>query len=186
MPLRYRRLPLAQNGNGAFDTVKRGRAAKVAFMLADPVGFMAILADEIRKAGKRAAKRGDKVAFRLNAFSDIPFERYLPADVFTVGEFYDYTKWPIRLRPSMPNYKLVRSVTERHTVADVADMLAANEVPVVVFDAPRYSLPSEWHGMPVVDGDVTDERFNDSGVIVGLSIKGRKRAARESGFARSV
>ena len=41
-------------------------------------------------------------------------------------------------------------------------------------------IPSEWCGMPVVNGDVSDLRFNDpKGVIVGLGVKlpkNRKKA----------
>jgi hypothetical protein len=45
----------------------------------------------------------------------------------------------------------------------------------VVFSTKRgRPLPTHWHGLPVVDGDATDNRFDDpGGVVVGLRAKGR-------------
>jgi hypothetical protein len=37
-------------------------------------------------------------------------------------------------------------------------------------------LPHEYAGCLVVDGDKTDERFAETGVIVGLRAKGKARA----------
>lgn len=179
-----REVCVAQNGNGTFSSVQRGRLARNAWLTINPSGFISVLVAEIRKV---AATHNGEVAFRLNTFSDIRWEDFLPANIFQLATFYDYTKWPMRLRPEPTNYALVRSVTERDTDADIIGMVSSGVVPVVVFDAKRHALPATFHGITVVDGDATDERFADSsGVIVGLAAKGRVRAMRASGFARSV
>ena len=174
---------VAQNGNGEFDTVKRARIARTVFLAEHPEQFVTLLVAELAKINR---KHDGNVAVRLNTFSDIPWERYLNAAVFGWATFYDYTKWSRDVRPMPTGYSLVRSITERDTNDDIIDIVNAGETPVVVFDAKRHALPTEWHGVPVVDGDVTDERFNDTGVIVGLAAKGRLTLMRQSGFARAV
>lgn len=174
---------VAQNGNGAYGTVKRARMARVAYLAANPSGFMSLVVHELRTIGKRL---NGNVAFRLNTFSDIPWERYLPADTFKVGIFYDYTKWSREARPSMTDYALVRSVTENWTSVDIVREARVGAT-VVVFDTARKApLPDTYLGFKVTDGDATDERFADSiGTIVGLRAKGKRTACRELGFSRS-
>lgn len=176
---------VGKNGHGERGTVKAARVARTVFLAEHPAAFVTLLAAEIRAA---VAYRSSNVSFRLNAFSDIPWERFLPADVFDGGTFYDYTKAPASVRPQplYTNYHLTRSITERHSDADIVALVESGETAVVVFDRPKHSMPETFNGIPVIDGDLDDYRYNDRGVLVGLSIKGRKRAARASGFARSA
>jgi hypothetical protein len=49
-------------------------------------------------------------------------------------------------------------------------------------------LPSEWNGFKVIDGDISDLRFQDeTGVVIGLRLKASNNANRAkaiaSGFA---
>ena len=49
-----------------------------------------------------------------------------------------------------------------------------------------HALPATWHGIDVVDGDETDERFLDApGVIVALRAKGDAKHD-VSGFVRKL
>lgn len=175
---------VAQNGNGAYSVVQRGRIARTLFLAQNPSGFVSLLVHELRTKSQRY---NSNVAFRLNTFSDIPWERYLPSDVFRLGIFYDYTKWSRSARPDVADYALVRSVTENWTSVDIVRE-ARLGAPVVVFDIARKApMPDRYLGFPVVDGDSTDERFADTvGSIVGLRAKGKRRLAREMAFSRPV
>jgi hypothetical protein len=131
--------------------------------------------------------------------SDLPWERF---PVVRGGEtfpnifaafpgvrFYDYTKWPLRLRPlalDVENYSLTFSLAEDND-DKAADALARGVNVAAVF---RGELPESYtlDGVryPVVNGDETDLRFLDpSGVIVGLSAKGRA-VNDTSGFVRQT
>jgi hypothetical protein len=135
---------------------------------------------------------------RLNTYSDVRWERILPADFFDVFArvaFYDYTKHPLRSRPadSLPaNYVLTYSYSERDTPAKARAMVAAgrNVAAVVstrggLIDGKLRPVPRELFGLPVVDGDKNDDRFRDrAGVIVALRRK--HTLAAESPFVVAV
>ena len=165
---------VAKNGNGAFNCTQEARALKVKFLLADPDAFVSLLAAEIDIA---YAKHGDALRVRLNTFSDVRWEEVAPWLLAGRAHvcFYDYTKDWSRRTPA--NYRLTLSVSERTSdVLAVAETLRGQNV-AVVFDTPKDApLPATWHGVTVVDGDRSDNRFDDpAGVIVGLRAKGRMR-----------
>jgi hypothetical protein len=138
----------------------------------------------------------------LNGTSDLPWERF-PVTVdgvdyphvfaaFPAVTFYDYTKWPVRLRPlvaGIPNYSLTFSLAESNE-DKAADALAAG-INVAAVYAVKRGQPFPACGMiggriaPIIDGDESDLRFRDpqTGVIVGLRAKGRAIRDR-SGFVR--
>jgi len=185
---------LATAGKGGLDSVQRGRLWKVALLAAEPALFVRALAGEIRSAvARRPVDRlgrptGPLVPVRLNAFSDLAFERFLAPALFSIAgaRFYDYSKRTDRVPPA--NYHLTSSATERTAdsgLASLADMYGSNVA--VVFDTRRgHALPTTYAGCRVVDGDLSDSRWNDDrGVIVGLRAKGKAIGDR-SGFVRSV
>ena len=92
--------------------------------------------------------------------------------------FYDYTKWPINLRPEVDNYHLTFSRSEKTTLDEIQTNLDAGRNVAVVFDV----VPTEWNGWTVINGDDSDERFLDTkGVIIGLKAKGAAKKDK-SGF----
>jgi hypothetical protein len=129
---------------------------------------------------------------RLNGTSDILWERVtvsIPLEhgcsvefknvmaPFPDVQFYDYTKHNPAKRTKLPaNYHLTYSVSDDPASAlraIVALKLGWNVS--VVF---RKALPDRVPGLlyaPVVDGDETDLRFLERGVIVGLKAKGRAK-----------
>jgi hypothetical protein len=133
-----------------------------------------ILGHEISKA---ADKHGDTLRVRLNTFSDLPWESIAPALFVTRVKFYDYTKWPMGSRLAPGNYKLTYSVSENTKESEARNLLAAGHNIAVVFDTLRgQELPSTCYGVPVVDGDLSDDRtYDPARVVVGLRAKGRMR-----------
>ena len=164
---------VAKNGNGAYKGVQSARALKVKFLLANPNAFLTLLAHEIDKAYK---KHGDRLRVRLNTFSDIRWEEVAPWLLDRPVSFYDYTKDWERRTPT--NYRLIRSVSEQTPDAKAACIVASTgtNIAVVFSTKKKQALPERWHGIRVIDGDKSDNRFDDpSGVVVGLRAKGRMR-----------
>ena len=181
---------VSYSGKGRISTVATGRRNRTSFLMTQPVAFMRLLVAEIDKAAAKCEKLGVPMGMRLNAFSDVAWERVVPwlFDMFPDVQFYDYTK---RLdREDMPaNYTLTVSATERWNtnVTHVRRAVRDHNV-AVIFDTPRtQDLPETHAGILVVDGDKSDLRFNDpDGVIVGLRAKGSLRTNNSSGFAVKV
>lgn len=164
---------LFTSGHGRFDGVKNARLERTHFFLSRRAEFLAQLIAEIRKGEKAAAKKGLKLAVRLNVMSDLPWHNLIDMSEFPNVQFYDYTpnikralQWSAGELPA--NYHVTFSRKEDNQDA-VALAVAAGINVATVFDA----VPTEYAGRPVVDGDVSDLRFLDSrGVIVGLKAKG--------------
>lgn len=189
---------LDENG---LNSIQVARIRRTRWFQRDRPAFMAALVSEVARHARAAKRHGLTPAVRLNGTSDLPWERFpvehkgrTYSDVFGAFPevtFYDYTKWPARLRPlvpAIPNYSLTFSLAESND-AKAADALRAGLNVAAVFDTGKgHALPATFAIMgesrPVIDGDLTDLRFLDpSGVIVGLRAKGRAKRDR-SGFVR--
>ncbi len=164
---------LFTSGHGRFDGVKNARLERSHFFLSRRAEFLAQLIAEIRKGEKAAAKKGMKLAVRLNVMSDLPWHNLINMADFPNVQFYDYTpnikralQWAAGELPA--NYHVTFSRKEDN--ADAVQLAVEAGVNVAtVFDA----VPESYSGRPVVDGDVSDLRFLDQrGVIVGLKAKG--------------
>lgn len=175
-----RRACVAFAGNGGFPKVLSARQARTAFLAEHPREFVSLLVHTLDKL----VSKGD-VAVRLNGFSDLRWERILPAwfwNRFAGVKFYDYTKHTIVSRPvdTMPsNYSLTYSVTERSTPAIVTrEREAGRSVAVVVNRrGGKHATRPYLHPLPfpdhMVDGDINDRRFDDPpGSVVALRRKG--------------
>jgi hypothetical protein len=176
--------------------------------------FMAVLVAEIAAHVRKAGRLGMKPAVRLNATSDIAWERVKVTvggvehasvyEAFPDVQFYDYTKIAKRAiafgQGKMPaNYHLTFSLAESNE-SDAVKVLAAGGNVSVVFDTQlsrwdtkiKRALPMGYDlgGIlwPVVDGDVHDYRpLDGSGVIVGLRAKGAAcGTGSATGFVRPV
>ena len=181
-------------GRGAFNNVKQGRIKKTLWFYRDREDFLRQLIKDITALIKKANKAGMLAAVRLNGISDIAWESMKVdgknlMEHFPSINFYDYTKSPSRivrfvLGQFPTNYHLTFSRSETpENQADCKNLLATKVNLAVVF---RGGLPSTWQGRPVVDGDVSDIRFNDpEGCIVGLKAKGKARK-NDSGFVVQV
>lgn len=158
------------------NSVQEARKRKTRLFFEDRQEFMRLLAADIRQAVKYAQRRGLTPVFRLNATSDLAWEKYTVEDdknvfeLFPDVQFYDYTKILGRKVSKYKNYHLTFSAADGND-ADVARAVAAGMNVAVVFD----QLPLTWLGLPVFSADETDLRFLDPVGIAGLKAKGRAR-----------
>ena len=176
-------------GRGRFDNVQMARIKRTQFFFLNKQAFIDQQIKETEKHIKKALKLGLKPAVRFNGTSDIPWERVKInhngktynniMELFPTCQFYDYTKYPFAKRPTgkLPaNYHLTFSRSEKaisYSVgADIGNNLENGRNVAVVFDV----VPTNWHGIKVIDGDKHDMRFLDeTRVIVGLTAKGKAK-----------
>lgn len=180
---------LSFSGQSGMPAQQRAQAVRTAFLLASPFSFGIILGHEVRGL----LRKHKVLALRLNTTSDIRFEavltRSLPAMITAGVKVYDYTAWTPGDRVGRPvAYHLTYSAKEPEHTPDayLAGLLSAGHTVAMPFMT-KGSLPTEWQGYPVVDGDLTDYRPEDpAGSVVGLRVKGHKGLRDTSGFIRSI
>lgn len=195
------------NGQGlasVWESIKLARIAKTEFYYRDRVAFLEVLRRDIERFKRKADKQGKRLAVRLNMFSDIYWERHRIPQDFPDVQFYDYTKHPGRIsgrNTILSNYHVTFSRSETNEKHVLRALQSNCNVSVVFADRGRpfvgnrshlQRLPKTWQGFRVVDGDVSDLRYEDSvgrsrGVVVGLRLKAHSYSARatavNSGFA---
>lgn len=171
-------------GRGIMPSVRRGRNVRTQFAAEQPLHFLALLTHEVRSL----ERRGEPFGLRLNVGSDIMWE-YVAPELFW-GEHvraYDYTKWGYADRGRPERYRLTFSHNERWSDRDVHVYVENGQNVAMVFDCAKHQLPDTWQGIPVIDGDLHDYRYDDPrGVIVGLAAKGAAKAMNPGGFVTSA
>lgn len=163
------------SGRSRFSNVQQARIAKTKFLMEDPYFFFRQLFDELQSVNM---KHGFKFGFRSNVLSDIPWESVAP-EIYSFSDHnYDYTKSLARAMESLnmvrPSLHLTLSYSG-HNWDDCLRYLRMGGNVAMVFNVNRgRALPNKHEGWAVIDGDLTDARFNDpmGGVIVGLRAKG--------------
>lgn len=191
-------------GNPAYMEGKQAsRTTKTRAYFKNRDAFMAVLAFEIKALRNKAKRLNMLPAIRLNATSDLPWEKrkilvngesVLLMDHFSDVMFYDYSKIHKRVvaycSGDMPvNYHLTYSKTEDNDALCI-DVLERGGNVAVVCDAPTYkqavtngALPYPYDTPSAIDGDYTDYRPADpdrrgdarGGVVVALKAKGDAR-----------
>lgn len=171
-------------GRGKFSNVQLARRRKTNLFFSDRKLFLQQLVDDLTKINKKAIKENKTIYIRLNGTSDIDFNqlllRYFGISFVTFGSlrFYDYTKDKNKALkyPGYSEYDVYRvtySRKETDTDLDIKLLLSAGVNVAAVF---ANELPETYLGYPVINGDLTDLRFNDpAGVIVGLKAKGKAK-----------
>lgn len=181
-----RSLCLNSAGRGAQNNVQAGREAKSKFFLTDPAAFGRLLRQEIGNLPKGSG-------LRLNTFSDVPWALVWPELFEDLAKnrpdlnIYDYTKYPPGSLPTPANYHVTYSASERLSDDQVRSAVEAGQNVAVVLRMKRKDdMPVTWKGMPLVDGDKTDARYDDPrGVVVGLRAKGKAYRS-DSDFVRNL
>lgn len=162
------------------NAIQTARIRRTRLFFEDRAQFMALIVADIKSHVRRARKLRMKPCVRLNGTSDLPWEKIRATvdgveyrnlmEAFPGVVFYDYTKVPGRTVPA--NYHLTFSRSARNEI-NVIKAIAAGRNVAVVF---AKTLPAEFMGRRVIDGDETDLRFlDDAGVIVGLKAKGKAK-----------
>lgn len=155
--------------------------------------FWSILEPELRMVDRKAKKQGLQVAFRPDMYSDWLWHRKLPQlfTEFPNWKFYGYTKNKAKIRDYLDgktptNYYLTYSRSERDDLNGIKQLLGFGinvAIPFYSLETLAGCIPNHWQGLPVIDGDRSDLRFQDpQGVIVGLSVKtskSRRKAIRQ-------
>ena len=159
------------------NTVQEARKRRTVFFKTNKDLFMETLITDITKAIKQAERKGMTPVFRLNGTSDILWENIYVGgknvfEHFPTVQFYDYSKILNRKVKHLGNYHLTFSRSEDND-ADVMKALEQGYSIAVVFD----EVPATWNGVPVVDGDLDDLRFNNThlDLVIGLKAKGRAK-----------
>lgn len=173
-----------------FKKINEARIRKTLMFVNQFDEYFQLLGKDIQALWKKANRDNMNVCIRLNGTSDVAWENVKDKNKamsifewFNDIEFYDYTKSLPRmlsfLRGEMPsNYHLTFSRSENNQ-AKCEEVLENGGNVAVVFDK---TLPSEYIGVKVINGDETDLRFLDEkNVIVGLKSKGKARKD-NSGF----
>lgn len=181
---------LSRSGQSGMPAQQRAQAVRTAFLLSRPWEFGLILGAEIRVA----LRASSAINLRLNTTSDIRWEK-IAGDAISFltargVSFYDYTAWHPAERVESDAYALTYSAKEpSHTPNAYLEQILGDGGNVAMpFDTRKgQPLPTSWHGFPVIDGDLSDERRNDPrGVVVGLRAKGHEWKRDASGFIRSA
>jgi hypothetical protein len=179
-------------GMGAYNRVQQARIKKTKMFFENREEFLHQLYKEISAKVKTAKRTNQKISFRLNLTSDIPWETVKIdgknfMEHFPEIQFMDYCKNLKRmmnfLLGKMPkNYHLTFSRSEEND--DKCDIVLGNGGNIaVIFDK---SLPKTYKGKQVIDGRTHDARFLDpKNVIVGLVALGKGRKD-TSGFVVKV
>lgn len=176
------------------------RIAKTKAYMKDRPLFMSLLIHEIASLKLKAGLLDMTCGVRLNATSDIPWERVSFAykeqsypnimTLFPTVKFYDYTK-RFRAPKYIPsNYHITFSLAEDNDFDAYMAMATGMNVAVVMNVGRTKPLPKTFklYGatFPVHDGDTHDFRPSDpKGHIIGLRAKGDARGD-TSGFVRDV
>jgi len=180
---------LNQAGRGKFKNVSEARINKTNFYLYNKQMFLFQLANEINKATDKANKKGQKIALRLNTFSDLDFvyllKKYCEVDLLNDDFYknvivYDYTAILGKVKKYLgTRYHLTLSRKEDNEQDIIEALNAGGNVSVVFLD----ELPKTYKGFKVVDGDVTDlEMTKFKNVVLGLRAKGKEAKNDTSGF----
>ena len=190
---------------GETNSVVESRIAKARRFMRDRQAYMQDIAESIAKAWVSAASMGFEIVIRLNGSTDISWEgiridltaataskvskilgrNVAPGtyrnlmELFPQVQFLDYTKIASRMTRKLPaNYYLIFSRHEQNEAAAVQVLKNGGNV-AVVFE----TLPEQWHGFRVINGDKHDLRHLDPvNTVAGLTPKGWKAKRSMGGF----
>ena len=172
------------------NSVRESRKRKAELFFDDTKAYCVRLANDIGKLQGKASGNGKDLCIRLNGSQDVPWERIrfdygklrnvTLFELFPMVQFVDYTKLPERMIAPPKNLHLTFSFSG-HNWAMCEKLLKLGRNVAVIFGE---GLPASYQGYTVINGDLHDLRNLDpkTGVIVGLSPKGRKAKAMNSAF----
>jgi hypothetical protein len=172
------------------NSVRESRKRKAELFFEDPKAYCVRMADDIGKLLVRAIRIQKLLCVRPNGSQDVPWERIrfdygtlrnvTLFELFPMVQFVDYTKLPERMISPPKNLHLTFSFSGHNWKACEGLLKAGRNVAVIFGEG----LPTAYEGHTVINGDLHDLRHLDprTGVIVGLSPKGRKAKAMKSAF----
>ena len=164
----------AQSANALLTRSQMSRLSRHIFLMFRPASAFALMARQLDTARFQNGLRGAR--WRVNVSDDLRIERLAPGLFSVAPRPYSYTKWSPEQRPGRPGFRLVYSASETTSDEQVVGWCNAGHRVAVVMDVRKGDpLPETWLGIPVVDGDETDDLWSHpEGVVVGLRAKGTK------------
>jgi len=144
--------------------------------VSEPVAYSRLLFDAVSRFAKGVQHKGGTPSFRLNVYSDVPWELFFKDQWFfrdlPYVRFYDYTKVPNR-DTIVDNYDLTFSYAGTKTsIMSTETEMRRGLRAAVVFATNKDEYPGEFLGMPVISGDDYDARWIDpTNCVVGLFYK---------------
>ena len=147
---------------------------KTDMFLSDRVGFMRKIIVELGYQYELAKLDGLQLSCRMNLYSDLNFMN-LKVDGKTIYEWYpqmqhiEYTRYWNRYS-KFPNLHYTYSADKANVTDE--DIIKQCKKGLNVAMIYRGKLPTEWNGIPCINGDISDLRNTDpKGVIVALKHK---------------
>jgi len=179
------------NGNGRYSSVQKARNVKTQFLAKYPAEFLRILGSEIKKH----SDENEKVLVRLNVNSDLRWYQILTT--LSNGHpkmpnvyIYDYSKNPAILQGDGKvgnKYRIIYSVNEKSDLARVRSFVSRGGTAALVTNRKKKGrVLQSFLGIPVVDGDLSDDRYHEHGVWVDLAAKGKARQMPDVGFVKKI
>lgn len=179
------------NGNGRYNSVQKARNVKTQFLAKHPLDFVRILGSEIKKHSDEQ----EEVLVRLNVNSDLRWYNVLPSLTnnkcgLPNVSVYDYTKNPAVLQGDGmvgERYRVIYSVNEDSNLDKVVKFIQKGGTAAIVTNRKKnQQVIDSYMGVQLVDGDKSDDRYNETGVWVDLAAKGKARTMADVGFVRSL
>ncbi len=162
---------LFQSKSGKLSTAMQKRIRRMFLLEKNPDLFYKLVKRDIEKALIDAKFENVKVGIRLNGYTDIDWSSFQSEILseFPEVNFYDYTKDMKRNNIAHTTF----SYNGQKDLIPYFEKMASGHNVAVVFDTTvKKGLPSVWHGFKVVNGDLSDDRFEDEkGVVIGLRVK---------------
>lgn len=163
-----------------YTSVNEARQRRTEFYINSKEEFIIQLAKEINEYILEA--NGKEVLFRLNGTSDLDFlymlKKYADFDFMQTPDnvfFYDYTKILGKIKKYVhcsDKYKQTFSYSGKNEEQCIEALKLGNNVSIVY----KGTMPKEWNGFEVVDGDISDEEmFKYKGKVLALKLKGNKQ-----------
>ena len=177
------------SGRMVMDNCRKAREWRTRLLRDDSPAFWTAVRGEVSALVRRAKRKGAIACVRLDGTSDLGLAKMLQG-AYPDVIFYDYTKSERRmlewLEGDKRNRWLTFSRSESNDAACMRVLAKGGNVAVVFSTRKGESLPAQWNGYGVIDGDEHDWRFLDaSGVVVGLRAKGAAKKD-SSGFVVKV
>ena len=157
--------------------IRNARIKKTRLFVEHQDFFMAWMIAEIKLKQAKAKRENFYFSVRLNATSDINWQKVLYHnktifEIFPEITFYDYTKNHNKFNNIVPNYHLTLSYTGRNWNKCLEILAKGHNVAMVFNVKHEKDLPAMYSQYQVVNGDLTDYRVDDAkGIIVGLKWK---------------
>jgi hypothetical protein len=191
-------------GRKVMASVRNAAIARTMFFFEHQSAFFGLLRAELGIELAKAQMLGEKLYFRPNESSDIPWERF--SDFPWLTACYDYSAIHGRVLKSLAwdlDYQLTLSIKETTTVSQARSVLDNGGNAAAVVDT-VYNPQSKKFGIlpsvvsiggkeyQTVDGDLHDLRrreIDGVGKVVLLRLKGTNKAkneARRLGFAKKI